>query len=80
MTYSIPSGNDSLRIRFNRELFQYKIQSHSGKYSQKSQGILREYEKIIKSVIIFDKKYLSNVKEIVIKYDIIARYFEVKEI
>ncbi len=80
MIYSIPAGNSSLRITFNRELFPYNIQSHYGKYSRKSKGILIEYDKIIKSVIYFDKVYLSDVKKLVEKFNVAARFFEAKEI
>lgn len=80
MTYQIPSGNSSIRISFNRELFPYKVQSHFGKYSRKTQGVLQEYEKVIKSVILFEDKYLAEVQKIVQKYSVQARFFKSKEI
>jgi hypothetical protein len=80
MIYQFPAGNSSIRISFNRELFPYKIQSHFGKYSRKTTGVLQEYEKIIKSVILFEETYLLDVKRIVEKYSIQARFFKSKEI
>ncbi|MFW5872033.1 MAG: hypothetical protein ACOCUT_02905 [bacterium] len=80
MIYSIPKGNSAIRFAFNRALFPYNLQSHFGKYSRKSNGILKEYDKLANSVISFDKKYFVEVKNIVNKYEITAKFFEVKEI
>ncbi len=43
MIYNIPNGNHSTRISFNRELFNYRIQSNNGKYDKKTKGILKKY-------------------------------------
>jgi hypothetical protein len=67
MVYSI--GEDAKRITFNRKLFSYKIQSHAGKYKYRSKGILTQYEKPLRSVIIFDKEKLSETKQLCKKFD-----------
>lgn len=58
-------GNGSKRIMFNRRLFNYNIQSHKGKYKVTSNGILNKYEKPVRSVVIFEKKYFGKVQELV---------------
>ena len=60
-------GENSERIKFNRKLFQYKIQSHKGKYQTVSKGILKKCEKPVRSVVIFDREYLNKVKQIMNK-------------
>lgn len=79
MIYFLEKGNDAKRFRFNRALFPYKIQSHSGKYSRKSQGILHDYDKITKSVILFDEKYYNSVINLVKELSVDAKFFTVKE-
>jgi len=64
MIYSIPKGDSTLRINFNRKLFAYNVQSHKGKYQRKTNGILSKVEKPTKSCVIFDRKYLNKVKEL----------------
>ena len=58
-------GNDSQRILFNRRLFHYNMQSHEGRYKATSRGILKEFEKPVRSVVIFEKKYLTQVFKLV---------------
>lgn len=64
MIYKIPNGDSVLRISFNRKLLNYNIQSHKGKYKTKTKGILDKFEKPTKSCIIFEKKFLSDVKKL----------------
>lgn len=64
MIYSIPKGDSILRINFNRKLFAYNVQSHKGKYQRKTKGILSKIEKPTKSCVIFDKKYVQDVKDL----------------
>ena len=80
MIYSIPEGKDALRITFNRKLFNYNLQSHEGKYKKKSQGILTDYEKPLRSVVIFDKNKLTAVKALCFQLSIDAKFYIIKEI
>ncbi len=80
MIYSIPEGKDSLRITFNRKLFNYNVQSHLGKYRKTSQGILSEYEKPVRSVVIFNQKKLTEVKKLCSVLFIDAKFFLIKKI
>lgn len=64
MIYDL-KGKDSERIKINRKLFQYKIQSHKGKYQKMTKGILTNYEKPTRSVVIFDKTKLLQVKKLI---------------
>jgi len=80
MIYDL-KGKDSQRIMFNRALFQYNLQSHKGKYKTKSKGILKDYSKLVRSVVIFNKEDLINVKKLLNKYKIYYKLFEIhKEI
>lgn len=78
MIYDL-KGNDSNRIKFNRELFEYKIQSHRGKYKTKSKGFLKEYLKPVRSVIIFNKLDLKKVQEILKKYNLTCKLYEISK-
>lgn len=78
MIYSI--GEDAKRITFNRKLFSYKIQSHEGKYKYKSKGILTQYEKPLRSVIIFDKEKLIETKKLCDKLNVEAKFYEITKI
>ena len=78
MIYDL-EGEDSKRIRFNRELFQYKIQSHKGKYNTLSNGVLKNYEKLAKSIVIFDKGFLSKVIKIIKKFGVSCRLYEINK-
>lgn len=80
MIYSIPEGKDVLRITFNRKLFNYNLQSHEGKYKKKSPGILFEYEKPLRSVVIFDQTKLKDVKTLCSKLSIDAKFYIIKKI
>ncbi len=75
MIYSI--GNDTKRITFNRKLFSYNIQSHAGKYKYQSKGILTQYEKPLRSVIIFDKGKLIETKRLCDKLNVEAKFYEI---
>ncbi len=80
MIYNL-KGNDSERISFNRKLFQYNIQSHKGKYKRTSKGVLRKYEKPVRSVIIFNKKDITKVMKVIDKFDMNHKLYEIyKEI
>ena len=78
MIYSI--GEDTKRITFNRKLFSYKIQSHAGKYKYLSKGILTQYEKPLRSVIIFDKEKLLETKKLCKKFNVEVKFYEIAEI
>jgi len=80
MIYKIPEGNDSVRISFNREMFEYRVQSNKGKYDKKSKGILKKYKKPVRSVIIFDKDMLNKVKEICNKFKVTYELYKIEEI
>lgn len=80
MIYSIPNGNHSTRISFNRELFDYRVQSHGGKYDKKSDGILKKYEKPVRSTVIFNKEYLEKVQTICKKHKIKTEFYQIKKI
>ena len=82
MIYSIPKGDSSTRITFNRKLFEYNVQSHKGRYKRKSKGLLSDsdFEKPVRSCVIFDKKFLKKVKKISSELKIITKFYEVKEI
>ena len=78
MIYNL-NGKDSERIKLNRKLFQYKTKSHKGKYETISNGILKEYEKPVRSVVIFDKTILNKVKKIVAETNIICKIYEITD-
>ena len=80
MIYHIPEGNSSVRISFNRKLFCYRIQSNSGKFDKVTTGILKDYEKPVRSTVIFEKKYLEDVKKICEKFEIKNEIYEIKKI
>ena len=80
MIYHIPEGNDITRITFNRQLFDYKLQSHKGKYQKKSKGILTNYEKPIRSVVIFEEDKLEQIKKLCKKTNIKTKFYEIKEL
>lgn len=79
MIYNIPEGDDTTRIAFNRKLFSYNVQSHSGKYKRKSKGILLKYEKPIRSCVIFENKYLNDVKKLCRSLKIQSIFYQIKE-
>ena len=70
LIYNIPKGNASIRISFNRKLISYRVQSNSGKYDKKTKGILKNYEKPIRSTIIFNKNKYLEVKKLCSKFKI----------
>ncbi len=78
MIYSI--GEDAKRISFNRKLFSYNIQSHAGKYKYKSKGILTQYEKPLRSVVIFDKEKLRETKNLCKKFNVEVKFYEIIKI
>ncbi|MFA4853466.1 MAG: hypothetical protein WC599_13195 [Bacteroidales bacterium] len=78
MIYNL-NGKDSERIKLNRVLFQYKTQSHKGKYETISKGVLKEYEKPVRSVVIFDKTFLNKVKKIMAETKIIYKIYEITD-
>lgn len=80
MIYQIPDGKDSLRISFNRKVFNYNIQSHSGKYQKKSQGLLSIFEKPTRSCVIFEGKYLPKIRKICQELGIQSNFYEVKRL
>jgi hypothetical protein len=80
MIYNIPYGNDSIRISFNRELFNYRIQSNKGKFDKKSVGILKIYERPLRSTVIFEKNQLDEVKKLCEKFKIENKLYEIKEL
>lgn len=80
MLYSIPEGNSSLRISFNRKLFPYRMQTHKGKYDKKTNGILTEFRRPINCVVIFPKKNLESVKKLCEEFKINAEFYVGKKI
>ncbi len=80
MIYAIPKGDSVIRIRFNRKLFSYKIQSHRGKYKTNSKGVLTKYEKPTKSCVIFEKDNLDDIRILCRKFKVKPRFFSVQEL
>ena len=80
MIYQIPEGDAIKRITFNRKVFAYNLQSHNGKYKRKSQGLLTEYEKPIRSCIIFEHKYILEIRKICEKLAISFKIYEIVQI
>jgi len=78
--YSIPKGDSVLRINFNRKLFSYNIQSHKGKYKRKTEGILKKYEKPIKSCVIFNKIHLKDIRKLCKNTGINYKLYEIKKL
>jgi len=78
MIYDL-KGKDSERIKINRKLFQYKIQSHKGKYQKTTKGILTNYEKPTRSVVIFNKTKLSPVKKLIEENKIKHKLYEITQ-
>ncbi len=77
MIYNL-NGKDSSRISFNRKLFNYRLQSHKGKYQTTSKGILKNHEKPIRSVIIFENKYLNKVRKLLNEYKIFYKLYQIQ--
>ena len=81
MVYDL-NGNDSERIGFNRRLFQYSIQSHQGRYKTKSKGVLKNYIKLARSVVMFSLSDIALVKSILkqskAKYKLYEVHKEIK--
>ena len=80
MIYAIPKGNDATRITFNRKLFTYNLQSHKGRYSSKSKGILTNFVKPTRSCVIFNKEKFEKVKSLCDSLKIISKFYEIKEL
>lgn len=78
MIYSI--GDDIRRIQLNRKLFSYKTTSHSGKYVSKTKGILTNYQKPLRSIVIFDKNKLNQVKRLCNELQIQVTFYSISEI
>ena len=76
MIYDL-KGKDSERIQLNRGLFCYRIQSHHGKYKRVSKGILKIYEKPVRSVVIFGKDYLGKVKRLMSSFKAKCKFYEI---
>jgi hypothetical protein len=76
MIYDLKS-KDSVRIRFNRKLFEYTTQSHQGEYKVVSKGVLREYEKPVRSVIIFSNEHVIKVRKVLKEFKVDHRLFEI---
>lgn len=77
MIYAIPKGDSSVRISFNRKLFNYKRQSHKGKYKKRTKGVLKSFERPTKSCIIFDEEYLLEVNSICEQFKIHRIFYNV---
>lgn len=73
-------GNDSQRIKFNRKLLNYNTQSHKGKYKKKTKGILQQYQKPTRSLIIFQKNNLKKIKKILTEFKIDYALYEIKQL
>ena len=44
------------RTKFNRELYGYTDTSNFGKYNYKREGLLKDFKKITKGVVLLEKK------------------------
>jgi len=79
MIYNIPKGSDVTRISFNRRLFNYNLQTHNGKYKSKTKGILENFEKPIRSCVIFQEKNYTKVKKLCEEFKIVVNFYEIKK-
>lgn len=75
MIYSIPNADKKKRVQFVRKLSTQTVKSHSGKYTSKTIGILPNYNKLANACIVFDRKYLKQVKELTDQMSIQAKFF-----
>ena len=80
MIYQIPKGDASTRISFNRKLFPYRVQGNSGKFDKKTTGILQNYEKPVRSCVIFDSDKINSVKKLCHNFKISAKFYKVEEL
>jgi hypothetical protein len=80
MIYHIPDGDASTRISFNRKLLCYRVQSNSGKFDKKTEGLLKNYKKPVRSTLIFDKTKYECVKQLCDEFKIKSQFYEIKEV
>lgn len=80
MIYSIPKGDDAIRIKFNRKLFEYNLQSHKGKYQSKSKGILSDFEKPLRSCVIFYEEKLEKVQRLCDELKVNSKFYKIKKV
>lgn len=80
MIYHIPQGDASIRISFNRKLFCYRVQSNSGKFDQITEGILKKFEKPVRSTVIFNKSHLKKIQKLCAEFNIQAEFYKVTKI
>ncbi len=78
MIYNIPKGDAATRIAFNRKLFNYNIQTHKGKYKRQTKGILEQYEKPIRSCIIFSHNKYAEVKKLCEEFKIKTNFYKIE--
>lgn len=60
-------------------MFQYKTQSHKGKYKKTTKGILTIYEKPTRSVVIFNKTKLPQIKKLIEENNIKHKLYEITQ-
>lgn len=73
-----PIRNDTKRIQFARGLCTTIIPSHSHKYYSKTHGVLDEFEKPGRAIVVFNKQKLSDVKKYCQANNAQAVFFEVE--
>ena len=70
------------RSLFKRKLFGDVVKTHKGRYTSYIKGYLskKKYEKPIRSVIIFEEKYLSGVISILSEFKAKYKTFRIQNI
>ena len=79
MIYSIPKADKKIRVQFVRELYNYEIKSHQGKYTHKTKGILDKFRKPANACIIFNINKMKDVKKLCEKYSINSKFYKIEE-
>ena len=80
MIYSIPKADKKIRVQFVRQLCDYEIKSHQGKYTHRTKGILDKFRKPANACIIFKMDKIDDVKKVCKKYSINAKFYKIEEL
>ncbi len=80
LIYAIPNADKKLRVQFCRRLYDYKVDSHKGRYSTTTRGILDKFERPTRSCIIFEKSKMKKIKELCDEFKIQVMFYKVERI
>lgn len=80
MIYNIPNGDSTIRVQFNRKLFEYPMQTNGGRSKTKTKGILSNCERPAKACVIFDKEFLREVKSLCKHFKIKSKFYKVEKL